>query len=77
MEEMPGMKSIVAGLVYGELGSPKRFHSEKAYAKATGLIPGYRKTGGKTQVIQMTREGSRLLRWGFTRAVLPVGLRII
>jgi transposase len=70
MQEMPGMKSIVAGLIYGELGSPKRFHSEKAFAKATGLIPGYRKTGGKTQVVSMTREGSRLSRWGFTRAVL-------
>ena len=37
MEEMPGMKSVVAGLVMGELGSPQRFHSAKAYAKATGL----------------------------------------
>ena len=70
MQEMPGMKSIVAGLIYGELGSPERFDDAKAYAKATGLTPGYRESGGKAQAVGITRQGSRLARWAFTRAVL-------
>jgi transposase len=70
MAEMPGMKSVVAGLIYGELGSPERFHEAKAYAKATGLTPGYRESGGKAQAVGITRQGSRLARWAFTRAVL-------
>ncbi len=70
MQEMPGMKSIVAGLIYGELGSPTRFHEPKAYAKATGLTPAYRESGGKAQAVSISRAGSRLSRWAFTRAVL-------
>lgn len=70
MQEMPGMKTILAGLVYGELGSPKRFDSAKAYANATGMTPGRRATGGKTQMLPITRAGSRLARWALTRAVI-------
>ena len=70
MQEMPGMKAIVAGLMYGELGSPTRFHSAKAYAKATGLTPAYRESGGKSQAACISRQGSRLGRWACTRAVL-------
>jgi transposase len=70
MAEMPGMKTIVAGLIIGELGSPKRFRDEKAYAKSTGLTPANRKSAGKSQAVNITRQGSRLARWAFTRAVL-------
>ena len=70
MTEMPGMKSIVAGLAYGELGSPERFHAANAYSKATGLTPAYRESGGKGQAVGISRQGSRLARWAFTRAVL-------
>lgn len=70
MQEMPGMKAVVSGLIYGELGSPSRFHGAKAYAKATGLTPGRRESGGKSQAVGISRQGSRLSRWAFTRAVL-------
>ena len=60
------MKSIVAGLIYGELGSPERFHEAKCYAKATGLTPAYRESGGRAQAVGISRQGSRLARWAFT-----------
>ena len=69
-EEMPGIKEVTAGLIYGELGDPTRFHSAKAYAKATGLIPGLRESGGKKQRSPITRAGSKHARWAFTRAVI-------
>lgn len=70
MQELPGMKTVLAGLVYGELGSPRRFHSEKAYAKSTGMTPANRKSGGKVQAVSITREGSRLARWALTRSII-------
>lgn len=69
-KEMPGLKTVTAGLVYGELGDPRRYHSEKAYAKATGLTPGHRTSGGKEQKCPITRAGSRHARWALTRAVI-------
>lgn len=68
--EMPGMKAVVAGLIIGEQGSPSRFRNAKAYAKGTGLTPANRKSAGKAQAVNISREGSRLSRWAFTRAVL-------
>jgi transposase len=68
--EIPGMGEITAGALYGELGDPKRYRSAKAYAKATGLTPSYRESGGKGRVGQITRAGSALARWALTRAVL-------
>lgn len=69
-KEMPGLKKITAAVTYGELGDPRRFRSEKAYAKATGLTPRNRSTGGKKLKGGMTKEGSAHARWAFTRAVV-------
>jgi len=69
-ENMPGFGPVLSGTVVGELGEPARFHSEKAYAKATGLTPGYRESGGKSSPMSMSREGSSHARWAYTRAVM-------
>jgi transposase len=67
--ELPGFGLVVGSAVYAELGEPQRFYSQKAYAKATGLTPGYRQSGGKNISGPITRAGSRLARWALTRAV--------
>lgn len=69
-EQMPGFGETVSATVYAELNDPGRYHSAKAYAKATGLTPGLRRSGGKVLLEQMSREGSRWARWAFTRAVI-------
>lgn len=69
-EGMPGLKEITAAIAYGELGDPRRFRSAKAYAKATGLTPQNRSSGGKKQRGRITKEGSLHARWAFTRAVV-------
>ena len=66
--QMPGMGKVLSATVYGELGDPKRFYSEKAYSKATGLTPGYRKTGGREAKMGISRQGSALARWALTNA---------
>lgn len=70
IEEMPGFGPVISGAVVAELGEPKRFYNQKAYAKATGLTPGYRESGGHSSNTRITRQGSRLARWAFTRAVI-------
>lgn len=69
-QEMPGFGPIISSTVVAELGLPERFHNQKAYAKATGLTPGYRESGGKGMQVGITRQGSSHARWAFTRAVL-------
>jgi len=67
---LPGIALMLGGLLYGEMGSPKRFRNAKAYANATGLTPAFRESGGKAQAVGITRQGSRLARWALTRAVI-------
>jgi len=70
-EQMPGCGERVAPTVMGELGDPRRFHSAKAYAKASGLTPGYRESGGRRSgKKKIARSGSTFVRWALTQAVM-------
>ncbi len=69
-EELAGVGEQLASIVYSELGDPRRYHSAKAYAKATGLTPGYRESAGRRSRQKMTREGSSHVRWALTRAIV-------
>lgn len=68
--ELAGLGEQLASTVYGEMGDPSRYHSAKAFAKGTGLTPGYRESAGKRSREKMTRQGSILVRWALTRAVI-------
>ena len=68
--EMPGVGDRIGPVVIGELGDPRRFHSAKAYAKATGLTPGYRESGGRRSTKKISRCGSAHVRWALTQAVM-------
>jgi transposase len=69
-QQMPGFGPVISSTVIAELGSPDRFYNQKAYAKSTGLTPGYRESGGKGTQVGITRQGSSHARWAFTRAVI-------
>ena len=68
-QQLPGVGKVIAATVYAELGDPARYRSAKAYAKATGLTPGYRESAGRRRQGKVTREGSAHVRWALTRAV--------
>lgn len=70
IDNLPGFGIVLAGTVVAELGDPRRFHNQKAYSKATGLTPGYRESGGKGAATGITRQGSPLARWAFTRSIV-------
>jgi len=69
-QQLPGVGPLLAAVVWSELGDPSRYRGAKAYAKATGLTPGYRESGGRRSKQTITREGSAHVRWALTRAVL-------
>jgi len=69
-EELAGVGENIAAVVWAELGNPRRYRSAKAYAKATGLTPGYRESAGRRNKKSITREGSAHVRWALTRAVI-------
>jgi len=69
-QQLPGVGPTIAAAVFAELGDPARYRSAKAYAKATGLTPGYRESGGRRSKLHITRAGSTHVRWALTRAVL-------
>jgi transposase len=68
--QLPGVGPLIAAIAWSELGDPRRYKSAKAYAKATGLTPGFRKSGDREVPCKMTRSGSAHMRWALTRAVL-------
>lgn len=69
-DELPGVGPQTAAVIWSELGDPRRYASAKSYAKATGLTPGYRESGGRMSRGKITRLGSAHVRWALTRAVL-------
>lgn len=69
-EMIPGLGAITSGTIFAELGDPRRFYNQKAYAKSTGLTPGYRESGGRSSPTAITRAGSGQARWALTRAIL-------
>jgi len=69
-QQLPGVGPQLAAVIWSELGDPSRYRCAKAYAKATGLTPGYRESGGHRQKRKITREGSSHVRWALTRAVV-------
>jgi transposase len=69
-DSLAGVGPQTAAVVWSELGDPSRYRSAKSYAKATGLTPGYRESGGRRSSQKITRMGSAHVRWALTRAVL-------
>jgi transposase len=69
-QQLPGVGPVIAATVWSELGDPRRYPRARSFAKATGLTPGYRRSGGRQSKQAITREGSSHVRWALTRAVL-------
>jgi transposase len=60
---MPEVGPVTIDVVLSELGDWRRFRSTKRVVSYAGLDPGSRESAGKARQLQITKEGSRLLRW--------------
>jgi transposase len=65
---IPQVGTVTIDVLLSELGDWRRFRSQKAVTAFAGLNPGFRKSGGKSLELHITKEGSRLLRWALIQA---------
>jgi transposase len=69
----PGVGMVTAEVVLSELGDVKRFRNAKAVCAYAGMVPRVRQTGGKkSKDLQITKEGSGLLRWALVETAWRV-----
>ena len=69
-QELPGVGPELAVAIWSELGNPLRYDSAGAYAKAAGLTPVYRESGGVRYGGGISKAGNAGVRWALTRAVV-------
>jgi transposase len=63
LQSIPGIQFVTAISLVGIVGDITRFRHARAFARFTGLTPGYRDSGATQRSIGITHEGSSLLRW--------------
>jgi transposase len=59
----PGVGTVATEVILSELGDVRRFSSQSKLAAYAGLAPGFRESDGKRRDLQITKQGSKLLRW--------------
>ena len=60
---------VTAEVIISELGDVSRFRNAKAICAYAGLVPAVRQSGGKkSKDLQITKEGSGLLRWALVES---------
>ena len=65
----PGVGFVTAEVILSELGDVSRFRNAKAVCAYAGLVPAVRQSGGKkSKDLQITKEGSGLLRWALVES---------
>lgn len=65
---IPSVGPVTIDVVVSEVGDVRRFRSQKRVCAYAGLVPGSRESAGRTRELNITKEGSRLLRWVLTQA---------
>lgn len=68
LHTIPGVGVVTVEAFLSEVGDVRRFRSQKRVAAYAGLAPGQRESAGKTQELNITHRGSRLLRWALNQA---------
>lgn len=63
LSTIPQVGQVTIDAVLSEVGDFRRFRSAKRVVSYAGLDPGSRESGGKRHNLNITKEGSRILRW--------------
>jgi transposase len=59
---IPGVGSITASLLSAEIGNGKQFRCGRDFAASLGLVPRQYSTGGKTNLLGISKRGDKSLR---------------
>ena len=68
LKTVPGIDTILAGVIIGEAGDLRRFSASEAFTSYTGLTPRVHQSAGKTSRTGISKAGSRTLRWALYEA---------
>jgi transposase len=63
LDTMPEVGPVTIDVVLSETGDVRRFRSAKRLVAYAGMDPCFRESAGKGKQLQISKEGSRLLRW--------------
>jgi transposase len=59
---LAGVGPVIATAILGTVGNAHAFKNGRQFAASLGLVPGQRSSGGRTQLLGITKRGDRYLR---------------
>jgi transposase len=59
---LPGVGPVIATAILGTVGNAHAFKNGRQFAASLGLVPGQRSSGGRVQLLGITKRGDRYLR---------------
>lgn len=59
---LPGVGPVIATAILGTVGNAHAFKNGRQFAASLGLVPGQRSSGGRTQLLGITKRGDSYLR---------------
>jgi transposase len=59
---LAGVGPVIATAILGTIGNAHAFKNGRQFAASLGLVPGQRSSGGRTQLLGITKRGDRYLR---------------
>jgi len=68
LQSTRGIGTVLAGVIIGEVGTFKRFHSSEAFQCYTGLTRRVDESAGKAKPTRISKAGSPTLRWALYEA---------
>lgn len=62
LSRLPGVGPVIATAIVGTVGNAHAFKNGRQFAASLGLVPGQRSSGGRTQLLGITKRGDTYLR---------------
>jgi transposase len=72
IQQLPGIGPVLAAVIAAEIGDVTRFRSAAQLCSWAGLTPWHRESDVKVTRGNVTKQGSRMLRWALVEAIQRV-----
>ena len=73
IQQLPGIGPVLAAVIIAEIGDVTRFKNAGQLCSWAGVTPRHRESDVKVTRGQITKQGSRMLRWALIEAVQRAG----
>jgi transposase len=72
IQAIPGIGPVIAAILIAEIGDVSRFSTPSKLASWAGVTPRHRESDNVVHRGHITKQGSRLVRWAITEAVVKL-----